>query len=139
MCNFKTWQYLFSLLTILLLSGCTKESRITDNGISEQEAIDAALKSASMPRPEISGSQVAPSNIHAEPMTLGEATKRISKNNDIATGYTSDMLVWFVTMDGIWLDEFPRPTDSPTPVPYQHFIIIVDAKSGLEIESAAHP
>jgi hypothetical protein len=42
-------------------------------------------------------------------------------------------------MDGIWLDEFPRPTDLPTPEPYQHFIIIIDAKSGAPIESAARP
>ena len=52
----KIWQYLFSLLTILSYSGCAKESRITDNGISQQEAIDTALKSALMSRPEISGS-----------------------------------------------------------------------------------
>ena len=135
----KIWQYLFSLLTILLYSGCAKESRITDNGISQQEAIDTALKSALMSRPEISGSQVAPSNIHADQMTLGEATKRINGNNDVATGYTPDMLVWFVTMDGIWLDEFPRPTDLTTPEPYHHFMVIIDAKSGLEIEVAAHP
>jgi hypothetical protein len=133
------WQYLVALITILLLTGCVKESRITDHGISKQEAIDAALKMASLPRPEISGSQVTPSNVNAEKMTLGEATKRISGSNDVATGYARDMLVWFVTMDGIWLDEFPRPTDLPTAVPYQHFIIIIDAKSGLEIESAARP
>jgi len=42
-------------------------------------------------------------------------------------------------MDGLWLGEFPRPTDVPTPEPYQHFMIIIDAKSGLEIESAALP
>ena len=92
-----------------------------------------------MSRPEISGSQVAPSNIHAEQTTLSKATKLISGSNDVATGYTPDILVWFVTMDDIWLDEFPRPTDLSTPEPYQHFIIIIDAKSGLEIESAARP
>ena len=131
------WQCLFSLLTILLLFGCARESRVTDNSISKQEAIDIALKITSMSRPEISGSQVTPSNVHAEQMTLGEATKRIRENNDVATGYTPDMLVWFVTMDGIWLDEFPRPKDLPTPEPYQHFIVIIDAKTGLEIECSA--
>ena len=133
------WQCLFSLLTILLLSGCAKESRATDNGISQQEAIDTALKIVSMSRPEISGSQVPPFNVHAEQMTLGEATKRISENNDVASGYTPDMLVWLVTLDGVWLDEFPRPSDLPTPEPYRHSAIIIDAKTGLEIESSAHP
>ena len=133
------WQCLFSLLTILLLFGCARESRVTDNSISKQEAIDIALKITSMSRPEISGSQVTPSNVHAEQMTLGEAIKRISENSDVASGYTPDMLVWLVTMDGVWLDEFPRPSDLPTPEPYQHSTIIIDAKTGFEIESSVRP
>ena len=132
------WQCLISL-TILLLSGCAQESRVTDNSISKQEAIDIALKIASMSQPEMSGSQVTPSNVHAEQTTLGEAIKRIRENSDVATGYTPDMPVWLVTMDGIWLDEFPCPTDLPTPEPYRHFIIIIDAKTGLEIEGSARP
>ena len=134
-----TWTHVFAILMVLLLSGCSKESNTADEGISKQEAINAALKSASMSRPEISGSQVTPSNVHAEEMTLGEAVKRINENNGVAAGYSPDLLVWLVTMDGVWLDEFPRPTDLPAPEPYQHFIIIIDAKSGLEIQSAARP
>ena len=132
------WQCLISL-TILLRSGCAQETRVTDNGISKQEAIDIALKIASMSRPEMSGSQVTPSNVHAEQMTLGEAIRRIRENSDVPTGYAPDMFVWLVTMDGVWLDEFPRPTDLPTPEPYRHFIIIIDAKTGLEIEGSARP
>ena len=139
------WQCLISL-TILLLSGCAQESRVTDNSISKQEAIDIALNIASTSQPEISGSQVTPSNVHAEQMTLGEAIKRIRENSDVATGYTPDMPVWLVTMDGIWLNEMklPRPTDLPatdlpTPEPGRHFIIIIDAKTGLEIEGAYFP
>ncbi|HLO30746.1 MAG TPA: hypothetical protein VK249_16490 [Anaerolineales bacterium] len=135
----ETWGYLFLLLTILFLSGCAKASHITDHGISEQEAIDIALKLAAMSRPEMSGSLVAPSNVQAEQMRLAEAIKRISKNSDAPAGYTPDNLVWLVTMDGLWLDEFGSPTDSATQEPYHHFITILDAKSGLEIESAAHP
>ena len=130
---------LLVLLTVLLFSGCSKGSTTTNERISEQEAVDAALQSAAMSRPELSGSQVTPSNVHAEQMTLSEAVKRIDENNSVATGYSPDTLVWLVTMDGIWLDEFPRPTDLPTPEPYQHLILIIDATSGLEIESAARP
>ena len=130
----ETWAYCLVLLIVLLFSGCSKAS---NKGISEQKAIDAALKSASMSRPEMSGSQVTPSNVHADQMTLGEAVKRIDENDDVAARYSPDMLVWLVTMDGIWLDEFPRPTGLPTPEPYRHFFMILDEKSGLEIESAA--
>ncbi len=132
-------EYVFSTLIFLLLSGCAKEIRITDNGISEQEAIDAALKIVLTSQPEISGSQVTPSNIHAEQMTLGEATKRISKRDNVAAGYSPDMLVWLVSMDGIWLDEFPRPENFPTPEPYQHAFIIIDAKTGLDVGVSMRP
>jgi hypothetical protein len=131
--------YLLALLITLILSGCGGGPAIPEDGISEQEAIDAALNIAAMSHPEISGSQVTPSNIHAEQMSLGKAVKRINENNNVAAGYTPDGMVWLVTMDGIWLDEFPRLTDMPTPVPYRHFLIILDAKSGLEIETAARP
>ena len=43
--------------------------------------MDAAVKIASMSIPEISGSQVAPSNIHAEKMILEEAAKRLKLTN----------------------------------------------------------
>src|SRR5258706_13762072 len=109
--SIEIWQYFFSFLIILLLLGCARESRITDNGISQQEAIDTALKSVSVSRPEISGSQVTPSNIHAEQMTLGEALKRIRENNDIPSGYTSDMSLCLVTMESVWLDEFTSLTE----------------------------
>jgi hypothetical protein len=134
-----TWTYLSALFVVLLLPGCSAQSNTAHEEISEQEAMDVALKSASMSRPELSGSQVTPSHVQAEQMTLGEAVKRIDENNSVPAGYSPNMPVWLVTMDGIWLDEFPRPMDLPTPEPYRHFIIIIDANSGLEIESAARP
>lgn len=136
--KFKTCQCLFFLI-MLLLSGCKQGSNVPDKGMNQQKAIDAALKIASMSRPEISGSQVTPSNVHAEQMTLGKAVKRIQEDNSVATGYDPEMLVWLVTMDGIWLDEFPLPTGMATPEPYHHFTIIIDQKTGLEIESSGHP
>ena len=134
-----TWTYLLALFVVLLLPGCPAEANKAHEEISEQEAIDAAIESASMSRPELSGSQVTPSHVQAERMTLGEAVKRIDENNRVAAGYSPTLVVWLVTMDGIWLDEFPRPMDLPTPEPYRHLIIIIDANSGLEIESAARP
>jgi len=133
------WCYLFSFLTILLLSGCALESRTTNNGISEQEAIDATLKIVSTGQPEVSGSQVTPFNVHAEQMSLGEAIKRISERGEVGAGDNPNMLVWLVSMDGVWLDEFPRPADLPTPEPYRHALIIIDAKTGLEIRGSMRP
>ena len=131
----KTFLYLFFLI-MLSLSGCKQGSKVPGKGINQQEAIDAAIKIASHSQPEISGSQVPPSNVHAEQMTLGQAEKRIQSD---ATGYDPEMLVWLVTMDGIWLDEFPLPTGMATPEPYHHFTFILDQKTGLEIEGSGHP
>ncbi len=47
--------------------------------------------------------------------------------------------VWLVTLDGGWLDEFQRPTDSPTPWPDRHTATILDAQTGPEIKSSARP
>lgn len=108
-------------------------------GVNQQQAIDAALKIAAMPHPEISGPQVTPFNVHAEQMTLDQAENRIQEGNRVPAGYDPKMLVWLVSMDGVWLDEFPLPTGAVTPEPYHHFTIIIEQKTGLEVESSAHP
>jgi len=130
---------LLLLGAILLLAGCGNESRRPDQGISEQEAIASALEIASTSRPELSGAQVPPTDIHAEQMSLGEAIKRIDNSASVPAGYDPEMPVWLVTMDGIWFDEFPRPTDLPTPEPYRHYLVIVDGKSGMGIQVTARP
>ena len=135
----KLWRTLLWALTLPLFMGCAQKPHVPGKVISQQEAVDAALKIASLFKPKLSGSQAPPSNIHAEQMTLGEAMKHIGENNNIGTGYTPDMLVWLVTMDGIWLDDFPRPTDLPTPEPYRHCTVIIDAGTGLQIELSLRP
>ena len=105
--------------------------------MNEQEAIDTAVEIASMSMPEISGSQVAPSNIHADEMTLEEAAKRLNSNPQNAFSEESpDTQVWLVSMDGIWL-----PADVPGVVqkPYQHLSIVIDAKTGSEIFRNVQP
>jgi hypothetical protein len=130
-------KYIFSALVILLLSGCARESLADNSEINQQEAIDTAIEIASMSMPEISGSQVAPSNIHAEKMTLEAATKRLNSNSQTAFSEESpDTQVWLVSMDGIWL-----PADVPGVIqkPYQHLSIVMDAKTGLEIFRNVQP
>ena len=78
-----------------------------------------------------------PTNIHAEQMTLAPAAKRLWDNTDVGVGYDPNMTVWLVSMEGIWTDEFPRPTGTPTPEPYHHFAVVLNAKTGQETGSSA--
>lgn len=132
------WKMIFALGLIFLMS-CWGTVASSDGYISEEEAIDAALEIAMMTQPELSSSQEEPSNIIAEQLTLGEAVKKVNEKNEPAVGYDSNMIVWLVSMDGIWLDEFPKPGDFPTPMPYHHYFVILDAKTGQTIETAALP
>lgn len=127
------------VLALIAFTSCKPLSGTSDLYISKQGAIDAALEIASMSRPEISGAQITPYNITAEQMTLDEAVKRINGKNEVPVAYDPDMTVWFVSMEGIWLDEFPRPEGFATPVPYRHYTIILDAKTGLDIEVSLSP
>lgn len=116
-------------------------SETSDSFISKQEAIAVALEIASTSGPEISRPQEKPSNIRAEQITLAEAVNRINKNNQPANRYDPNMTVWFVTMEGLWLGEMSAPgvVPTPEPVPYHHYLIILDAKTGLELESSLLP
>jgi hypothetical protein len=108
--------------------------------MSEQAAIDAALRIAMSSQPEISGSLVLPREIRARQTTLASALQTVLGHDaSIPAGYKPDMIVWVVTMEGWWTDEFPRPTDSPTPEPYRHLAVILDAGTGQEIESSHQP
>jgi len=137
-------RYRINVIVVLifsLLAGCKSKITPSDSYISEQQAVDKALESASAPRPEMSGAQVTPPNITAKQMTLQEAVKMIDKNNQPATGYDPTMIVWLVTMNGLWLGEMSAPNIVPTPEPvsYHHYAIIIDAKTGLGIESSLKP
>lgn len=133
---------IFIILTsFALLAGCKSIIKPSDSYISEQQAMDAALATASSSHPEMSGSQAIPSNVTAKQMTLLEAVKMINKNNQPATGYDPTMMVWFVTMDGLWLGEMSAQgiVSIPELVSYHLYAIIIDAKTGLELESSLSP
>jgi len=126
-------------LALSLLTGCQPFSSNSNSPISKQEAIDTAIEIASTSRPEVSGAQITPYNITSEQMTLVRAVKRLYRKNEVAVGSDPQMTVWFVRMEGIWSDEFPRPGGFPIPVPYHHYAVILDAKTGLDIEVSASP
>lgn len=107
--------------------------------MSEEQAIDIVVKDASASRPELSAAQIPPTNIHAEQLTLAAAETLLTGSANVPTGYEPNMIVWVVSMEGIWLDLAPRPTGFPIPEPYRHFSVIIDAKTGEAFQSSAHP
>ena len=121
---------------LLLIAGCSARTESALTYITEQEAIRAAVEIAAASRPEISGSQEQPSNIQAKQMTLEEAVKTIGKDDQPAAGYDPHMIVWLITMDGLWLSEVEAPGITVTPAFYHHYAIMLDAKTGAEVESA---
>ena len=124
-------EYFFSMLVILLLSGCARESLAESREISQQGAIDVAVRIASVSMPEISGSQVAPSNIQAEKMRWEDAVKRLNLDPKNVSSETSpEAKVWLVSMDGIWL---PASVPDVVQEPYRHLSLIIDPQTGLEI------
>jgi hypothetical protein len=129
------------LLALFLITSCKSISQSSSPSITKQEAMEVAIEIASMSRPEIDGLQGEISNIHAEQMTLDEAVKKIDERNQPSSLYDPNMMVWFITMDGLWLGgmSIPDAVTTPTPVPYHHYAIILDAKTGAEIESTLTP
>ena len=131
------------LLVLLLLSaGCSANADSTATPtanpfISQEAAVERAIQNTAQSRPELSGAKVAPQNVRAEQMTLAGATQRyfanVNLNHDPATP------VWVVTLEGIWLDEFPRPTELPAPAPYRHVVMILNARTSEEIAMSVRP
>ena len=126
------WQCLFSCLIVFSLSACVRESDVINKDIDQQEAIDIALEIASMSiPPDISGSEVAPSNIHAEKMTIEEVSKRLNSNpQDAFPEVSLDTQVWLVSMDGIWLRASVPGVIQQS---FHHLSIVIDPKTGSEI------
>lgn len=126
------WEYLFLFVLAFLLLACTSESNTINKNIDQQEAIDIAMESALMSMPEMTGSQVEPTDIRAEKMTLAEAAKHLNSNTQNTFSQdSSDTDVWLVSMDGIWLPA--KAPDVPDQKEYRHLFIVIDAKTGQEI------
>src|SRR5215211_3532548 len=117
-------KYVFSTLIILLLSACTQDF---NNELTQEEVIEIAVKIVSMSMPEVSGSQVAPSNIVAEKMTVKELAKQLNLNHpyNVLSEESPDTHVWLVSMDGLW---FPANVPGVIQKPFHHLFIVIDAK-----------
>ncbi len=134
------------LLLVFLLGACTAvhfapASTPTPRLISRQQAIEIAVKSASMSRPEVSPAIATPSNIRAEQMLLWQAMYRATGSPDLPYGYVMPGApVWYVTMDGLWQVEAAPPGLTPPPSSYLHHATeIIDAVTGMEIDGSLRP
>jgi hypothetical protein len=107
--------------------------------ITREQAIAGAKRIASSSAPEISGAQIPPQNIQAEQTTLIRAMQRITGETQLPEGYGPDAPVWYVTMDGLWDNEMLAPGVTVTQVPYHHYLIILDAVTGMSIETILRP
>ncbi len=122
----------FAFIAMCLVVGCTANAPLPTpitRTISQQAAIERAVQAASIARPEITGALVKPENICAEAMRLGDANKRLGQDA-LGSDERAEMPMWFVTMDGLWGDAFPRPTEFPTPKPFRHYVVIIDGITG---------
>lgn len=128
------------LIASLLLSGCVPSQAPTRASLfTREQAVAAAVKIASNSAPEISGALSPPGNIQAERMTLAEALQRMSGDAKLPPGYSADAPVWYVTMDGLWASEALAPGVTATQRPYHHYRVILDARTGTDIESSLTP
>ncbi len=111
--------------------------------LTEQQAIEMAIKYALAPQPEISGSKVPPTNTQAQLMTFFDANKLVSGSDRLAPGDDPNQMVWVVSMDGLWTNEMPRrftpSPNSPTDVPTRHFTFVLDAKTGAFMQAGGQP
>lgn len=127
---------------LLLAIGCDAVNRYIPTPatrISRDRAIEIALKMAKSGGPEIEVLPATPSNPRAELMTHLEAMKRYLHADSVPVGQDPDQLVWVVTMDGLWRDAYPRPTEAPTPELFFHYIIVLDAETGGHYATGATP
>jgi hypothetical protein len=139
------WSWIEALSALLLVSCGTGQivpSSTKSVALIKQEwAINNALEIARSSQPEIGPAQTDPTNLQAELMSLADAQNQLNIQDEIPSGYLPGQPVWLISMDGIWADETPCQQEDCqfTPPPYHHYAIIMDARTGLEIEGSYRP
>jgi hypothetical protein len=128
-----------ALLLLVLCVGCQPATAATAPLLTRAAAIEAAVRIASASRPELGAAQVTPSPLQAEQLTLGEAVRRLPGAAGPPGGYRADMPVWLVTLAGQWQGLASAPGGPPDAAVYRSMAVILDARTGLEIESQASP
>ena len=127
----------------LLFAACTAtldSATATASGpLTRQQAIDAAMRIASSSKPEVGAPIGTLSITRVEQTTLGEALQRLPGKPSPSAGYSPQMQVWYVAIDGLWPALPPNLGASATQVPYHQLVAILDARTGMEIETWMTP
>lgn len=130
----------------LLFASCTAtldSAPATASGpLTRQQAIDAAMRIASSSKPEVGAPIGSLSIAKVEQTTLGEALQRLPGKPSPSAGYSPQMQVWYVAIDGLWPALPPNPPNlgtTSTQVPYHQLVAILDARTGMEIETWMTP
>ena len=129
-------RHLLSLLIALLLVSCSNvdvgspiPTQTPVTAISLEEAKRLAIETGSQGHPELAPLSTTPRVVQIELLTFSEASKR--QNFSVPLGYDPQTLVWYVQLEGLWQDVYPRPPASPTSVPLPHLIVMIDAQTGF--------
>ncbi len=129
-------RHLFGLLIFLLLTGCSNISVRSPiptptpvTAISLEEAKRIAIETGSHGHPELAPLSTAPRVMQAELLTFKEIYDR--QNTSMPRNEDPQTLVWYVQLEGLWQDVYPRPSTSPTSEPLPHLIVMIDAQTGF--------
>ncbi len=127
-------RYLFGLAIVLLLSSCSNVGVVLPTptpvtAISLEEAKHIAIETGSHGQPEIAPMSATPRVLQANLITLKEPCDR--QNSSIPRGEAPQTLVWYVQLEGLWKDAYPRLSTDPTPELFPHMDVVIDSQTGF--------
>ncbi len=132
----RAMRHLLGLLIVLLLSSCSNvgvgspiSTPTPVTAISLEEAKRIAIETGSHGQPEIAPLSTRPRVLQAELLTFKEIYDR--QNTSMPRNEDPQTLVWYVQLEGLWKDAYPRPTTSPTAEPLPHLIVMIDGQTGF--------
>lgn len=105
--------------------------------ITQGQAIDTAVAQAR--GDQVTAPLEEPRNPQAELMTLAAAYQRLAMQALDSPGQTQDGPAWLVTLEGSWQIASTGAADAPTPEPYHHYWVILDATTGALVTYTVGP
>ena len=115
----------------------TAPTAVVVGAISEQAAIAAALKYATLGDGHLMPAQESPGNIHAELVPADQARDQLDAYGlSSNSGESLNGAIWLITLDGTWtVNGPPQPTPAggitPSPLaPLHHLVVVLDAGTG---------
>jgi hypothetical protein len=128
-------RHLLGLLIVLLLSSCSNigvgspiPTPTPITAISLEEAKRIAIETGSHGVVEIASISATPRVLQADLITLQAAFDRL--NSSIPRGDDPQTWVWYLQLEGLWKDAFPRLPTDPTPESFPHLTVMIDSQTG---------